>query len=56
VEELPGANTQGDTLEEARANRLAAVALLLRRTEKPPNASLPGARSSSRSTSVREAR
>ena len=29
VEELPGANTQGETLEEARANLAEAVALLL---------------------------
>ncbi len=29
VEELPGANTQGETLEEARENLLDAVALLL---------------------------
>jgi predicted RNase H-like HicB family nuclease len=29
VEELPGANTQGDTLEEARENLRDAVALLL---------------------------
>lgn len=29
VEELPGANTQGDTLEEARANLHEAVALVL---------------------------
>lgn len=29
VEELPGANTQGETLEEARANLVDAVALLL---------------------------
>ena len=29
VEELPGANTQGETLEEARANLVEAVALLL---------------------------
>jgi predicted RNase H-like HicB family nuclease len=29
VEELPGANTQGDTLEEARANLREAVALVL---------------------------
>ncbi|MGH7788300.1 MAG: type II toxin-antitoxin system HicB family antitoxin [Candidatus Binatia bacterium] len=29
VEELPGANTQGETLDEARANLLDAVALLL---------------------------
>ena len=29
VEELPGANTQGSTLEEARANLFEAVALVL---------------------------
>lgn len=29
VEELPGANTQGDTLEEARTNLQEAVALVL---------------------------
>ena len=29
VEELPGANTQGDTLEEARANLAEAVELVL---------------------------
>lgn len=29
VEELPGANTQGDTLEEARANLREAVLLVL---------------------------
>ncbi|MGB6943903.1 MAG: type II toxin-antitoxin system HicB family antitoxin [Bryobacteraceae bacterium] len=29
VEELPGANTQGDTLEEACANLAEAVALVL---------------------------
>jgi predicted RNase H-like HicB family nuclease len=29
VEELPGANTQGDTLEEARANLQEAVVLVL---------------------------
>jgi predicted RNase H-like HicB family nuclease len=29
VEELPGANTQGDTLEEARENLREAVALIL---------------------------
>jgi predicted RNase H-like HicB family nuclease len=29
VEELPGANTQGDTLEEARANLREAVAMVL---------------------------
>lgn len=29
VEEIPGANTQGETLEEARENLLEAVALVL---------------------------
>ena len=29
VEELPGANTQGDTLEEARANLDEAIVLVL---------------------------
>lgn len=29
VEELPGANTQGETLEEARANLQEAVAMIL---------------------------
>ena len=29
VEELPGANTQGDTLDEARTNLREAVALVL---------------------------
>lgn len=29
VEELPGANTQGSTLEEARENRQEAIALVL---------------------------
>jgi len=29
VEELPGANTQGDTLEEARENLKEAVAMVL---------------------------
>jgi predicted RNase H-like HicB family nuclease len=29
VEELPGANTQGATLDEARANLLEAIALVL---------------------------
>lgn len=29
VEELPGANTQGDTLEEARENLQEAVAMIL---------------------------
>ena len=29
VEEIPGANTQGDTLEEARANLQEAVTMVL---------------------------
>ncbi len=29
AEELPGANTQGDTLEEARANLIEAIQLVL---------------------------
>ena len=29
IEELPGANTQGDTLDEARENLVEAVALVL---------------------------
>ena len=33
VEELPGANTQGDTLEEARANLQQAVQLVLEAAE-----------------------
>jgi predicted RNase H-like HicB family nuclease len=37
VEELPGANTQGETLDEARANLLDAVALLLETNRKPPS-------------------
>lgn len=34
VEELPGANTQGTTLEEARANLAEAVALVLEANRK----------------------
>ena len=30
VEELPGANTQGETLEEIRANLIEAIQLVLR--------------------------
>ena len=33
VEELPGANTQGETLEEARENLREAVALVLQSEE-----------------------
>ena len=35
VEELPGANTQGATLEEARANLQEAVALVLEANRTP---------------------
>lgn len=42
VEELPGANTQGSTLAEARANLNEAVALVLEAnremSERPPSA------------------
>jgi predicted RNase H-like HicB family nuclease len=37
VEELPGANTQGATLEEARANLQEAVAMILRPTGSWPS-------------------
>ena len=36
VEELPGANTQGVTLDEARTNLQEAVALVLKQTEPWP--------------------
>ncbi|MBI5783032.1 MAG: type II toxin-antitoxin system HicB family antitoxin [Gammaproteobacteria bacterium] len=35
VEELPGANTQGGSLEEARANLEEAIALVLEATDRP---------------------
>ncbi len=43
VEELPGANTQGDTLEEARANLKEAVALVLDANRELSEQSLEGA-------------
>ncbi len=43
VEELPGANTQGDTLEEARANLQEAVALVLDANRELSEQSLEGA-------------
>ncbi len=43
VEELPGANTQGDTLEEARANLQEAVALVLDANRELSEQSLQGA-------------
>lgn len=42
VEELPGANTQGATLEEARANLHEAVALVLEANRKLAEESLQG--------------
>ncbi len=43
VEELPGANTQGETLEEARANLQEAVALVLDANRELSEQSLQGA-------------
>jgi len=42
VEELPGANTQGATLEEARANLQEAVALVLEANRTLAQADAPG--------------
>jgi predicted RNase H-like HicB family nuclease len=42
VEELPGANTQGDTLEEARENLQEAVALVLEANRELAEKSLLG--------------
>lgn len=42
VEELPGANTQGDTLEEARDNLREAVALVLEANRELAERSLAG--------------
>jgi predicted RNase H-like HicB family nuclease len=43
VEELPGANTQGDTLDEARANLNEAVAMVLDANRAMSAQSLEGA-------------
>ncbi len=43
IEELPGANTQGETLEEARANLNEAVALVLEANRTMAERSLEGA-------------
>jgi predicted RNase H-like HicB family nuclease len=43
VEELPGANTQGDTLEEARANQEEAVTMVLDANRELSEQSLEGA-------------
>ena len=42
VEELPGANTQGETLDEARANLVDAVALLLEANREAAERELAG--------------
>ena len=42
VEELPGANTQGDTLDEARANLEEAVTMILAANRKLSEQSLEG--------------
>ncbi|MCL4787550.1 MAG: type II toxin-antitoxin system HicB family antitoxin [Verrucomicrobia bacterium] len=42
VEELPGANTQGATLEEARANLAEAVAMVLEATRELTEEELRG--------------
>lgn len=43
VEELPGANTQGETLDEARANLEEAVAMVLEANRELSEQSLEGA-------------
>jgi len=43
VEELPGSNTQGDTLEEARTNLEEAVAMVLEANRELSEQSLAGA-------------
>ena len=43
VEELPGANTQGDTLEEARANLQEAVGMVLDANRELSEQSIQGA-------------
>jgi len=43
VEELPGANTQGETLEEARTNLEEAVAMVLEANRELSRKSLGGA-------------
>lgn len=42
VEELPGANTQGDTLEEARANLKEAIEMVLEANRQLAEESLVG--------------
>lgn len=43
VEELPGANTQGETIDEARSNLEEAVALVLEANREMSERSLAGA-------------
>jgi predicted RNase H-like HicB family nuclease len=43
VQELPGANTQGETLEEARSNLAEAVAMVLEANREISEQSLEGA-------------
>jgi predicted RNase H-like HicB family nuclease len=43
IEELPGANTQGETLDEARVNLREAVALVLQANRSMAEESLGGA-------------
>ncbi|MCC6861150.1 MAG: type II toxin-antitoxin system HicB family antitoxin [Bryobacterales bacterium] len=43
IEELPGANTQGETLEEARENLTEAAALVLEANRQLAEQSLEGA-------------
>ncbi len=43
VEELPGANTQGETLDEARANLEEAVSMVLEANREMSEQSLAGA-------------
>jgi len=42
VEELPGANTQGETIEEARANLTEAVAMVLEANRELSEESIKG--------------
>ncbi len=42
IEELPGANTQGDTIEEARENLQEAVAMILEANRELAEKSLAG--------------
>ena len=54
VEELPGANTQGDTLEEARENLREAVTLVLEANRELAEKSLVGQQVTARVVRVAE--